>query len=119
MQNNVINTILYLIKEKGITEKECLKTANINTSFLTDWKNGRIKTPSYDKIVKLAEALNVSTDYILLGKKVDDLAYNLTETEKNLIKNYRKLDERGKAKIVSTAYEEVDRMEKYGDTTTA
>ncbi|HAQ39629.1 MAG TPA: hypothetical protein DCM73_01545 [Clostridiales bacterium] len=65
MSNNVLETILFLIKQNGITEKELLKQCNINTSFLTDWKSGRIKNPSYDKLVKIARYFNVSIDYLL------------------------------------------------------
>ncbi|MBP1927059.1 transcriptional regulator with XRE-family HTH domain [Sedimentibacter acidaminivorans] len=85
MSNNVLETILFLIKKKGVTEKECLKQCGINTSFLTDWKNGRIKNPSYDKLVKIAQYFNVSTDYLLLGN--DEI-----EKQKNLITNRNEND---------------------------
>jgi len=74
MSNDVLETILTLIRKKGVTEKECLKQCGINTSFLTDWKNGRIKNPSYDKLVKIAQYLDVSLDYLLLGKGENEVA---------------------------------------------
>ncbi len=63
MSDNALGTILSLIKEHHLTEKELLKQCDINTSF-TDWKNGRIKKPSYDKLLKIAQYFNVSLDYL-------------------------------------------------------
>lgn len=49
-----------------------LKRIGLGTANGTYWKNG--SAPSSDTVVQLAELLNVSTDYLLLGK--DDLNGN-------------------------------------------
>lgn len=64
---DILNILRNSIKSQGFTEKECLQATQINTSFLTDWKKGKIKAPSYDKIVKLAVYLQLSLDFLLRG----------------------------------------------------
>lgn len=101
--DNTLEIILFLIKERGITEKELLKQCNINTSFLTDWKSGRIKKPSYDKLLKIAQYFNASLDYLTGRTNNFDLMndnFNTDDTltltattykEKELLENFRLL----------------------------
>jgi len=93
----VLETILSLIKENDITEKELLKQCGINTSFLTDWKNGRIKNPSFDKLVKIAQYFNVSLDYLTGRTGNPDIInnnyeLNISEEESELLEDFRLLD---------------------------
>lgn len=80
---DILNILRNSIKSHGFTEKECLQATQINTSFLTDWKKGKIKAPSYDKIVKLAEYLQLSLDFLLRGEVNETNTLPIT-TEKNL-----------------------------------
>lgn len=93
--------ILQNIQLTGITEKECLKSCGINTSFLTDWKSEKIKNPSVDKIVKLAVFLNIDLYDLLLGKKT--AAVNLSENEKKLLNAYNNLSDEDKARVSERA----------------
>lgn len=52
-----------------------LKQIGIGTANGTYWKNGSV--PSSDIVVKLAELLNVSTDYLLLGKEITYSSSNI------------------------------------------
>lgn len=80
---DILNILINSIKSQGFTEKECLQATQINTSFLTDWKKGKIKTPSYDKIVKLAMHLQLSLDFLLLGEVAQTTTRPIA-AEKNL-----------------------------------
>ena len=53
-----------LCKRKGITAKTMLEECEINRGFIYCLEKEN-KTPSADKIVKIADYFNVSTDYIL------------------------------------------------------
>ena len=58
-------TILRIMKEKGITQKELCNAIGIGAPKFTDWKNGRVH--SYNKYLPaIASYLNVSPD-VLLG----------------------------------------------------
>lgn len=72
-----------------------LKAIGIGTANGTYWKNGSI--PSSDVIVKLAEFLNVSTDYLLLGK--EHIPVSQFSEEQELIDNYNSVDIVAKAMI--------------------
>lgn len=50
----------------------------------TNWKKGAI--PNSDIVIKLAEYLNVSTDYLLLGKE-----FSLTEEQQSLLNDFERL----------------------------
>ncbi len=97
----MLEKILQNIQHTGITEKECLKSCGINTSFLTDWKSEKIKNPSVDKIVKLAVFLDIDLYDLLLGKKAT--AVNLNENEKKLLNAYNNLSDEDKARVSERA----------------
>jgi phage repressor protein C with HTH and peptisase S24 domain len=94
----VLGIILHNIQNVGLTEKECLISCGINTSFLTDWKSNKIKTPSYDKIVKLSRFLNIDLNQLLLGSRFEQ-----TEEEKILLKYFNELKPMQKGIILGKA----------------
>lgn len=71
-------------------------------SSATSWKNGA--SPNSDIVAKIAEYLEVSTDFLLLGKEtVDDLSL----TEKELINSFRKLSANEQQRIIGRCEEMV------------
>ena len=85
----ILSILLQSIQKRGITEKDCLKSCGINTSFLTDWKTEKIKNPSIDKVVKLAIFLDLDLNELLLGTNKNTLC--LSEDETRLLFIYNKL----------------------------
>lgn len=85
-----------MLADKHLTEKDLLIQSDINTSFLTDWKKGRVKAPSYDKLLKIANTLEVSLDWLIKGEETSN---NLSDKEKYILKMYRELDTINKTKI--------------------
>ena len=57
-----------LIKEKGLTAYKVSQATGIGRSTFTDWKNGR-SMPGTDKLIKIAEFLEVSVEYLKTGKE--------------------------------------------------
>lgn len=96
----ILSTIMYYINKSGKTSKECLIACDINTSFLTDWKNGKIKMPSYDKIVKLAEFLDIDISYLFTGKEASSRSHSLTQDKIRLIEMYDMLTDIEKGEIL-------------------
>lgn len=80
-------------KNANTTVTATLKAIGIGTANGTYWKNGSI--PSSDVVVKLAEFLKISTDYLLLGKEQNII----TDDTRELITNYNAVDIVAKAMI--------------------
>ena len=65
-----------------LTREQLAEMANISPQFLVHIENGT-KSMTSNTICKLARALNVSTDYILLG--LDDTDFNRTLATEALV----------------------------------
>lgn len=85
-------------KNKNTNVTATLKKIGIGGANGTYWKNGSI--PSSDVVVKLAEFLDVTTDYLLIGKERKLL---LNDDEQELIGYYNKLPEREQQRLISRA----------------
>lgn len=95
----LLTNILNIISTKGITEKECLEKAGLSTSYLSDWKSGKSKNPTFDRIYRIANALNEPIDK-LISPSNSSIEYipcdNLSPDEYALLNIYREMDEAGK-----------------------
>ncbi len=80
-------------KEKNTSITAVLKKIGIGTANGTYWKNGSV--PSSDIVVQLAEFLEVSTDYLLVGKRTTPDTYSLDDIEQKLISDFRSLSPQG------------------------
>ena len=54
--------------EKGLKDAEIAKKAGVTRSTFSDWKNGR-STPKHEKLIKIADVLGVSIEYLTTGKE--------------------------------------------------
>lgn len=85
----ILKIIVENINKAGLTEKECLKACDIGLNFLTDWKSGKSKFPSYDKIVKLSQFLKIDLNYLFLGETRQ--MQNLNKSEIELFEKFKML----------------------------
>ena len=65
------------------------------------------KEPGSQKVILVAERLDLSLDWLLTGKE----SGNLTLEEQQLIDHYRRADNRGKRNILRTAESESTELE--------
>jgi len=65
-------------KEKGVSQFELSDLTNLTSSYISYIENGR-KKPSLESLVRIAEALDVTLDRILLGNQSSDLKDYLPE----------------------------------------
>ncbi len=93
-------------KELLLTQKQFAEKIEVDAHNVGDWERGKCE-PSNDMLVKIANEFDVSVDY-LLGRETDYVgtmkpsqltdhtslldSEKLSSSEKNLIKNFRKLD---------------------------
>ena len=81
----MLDRILTLLKENGITAKKLTSDLEISNSSVSDWKKG--SKPSCDVVVKLAKYFGVSTDYILLGEK----SISISQEDQDILKLFHQL----------------------------
>ncbi len=95
---------LKLIREElGISQKELAEKLNVSPTNIYNYEKGRTQ-PSIEWIIKIADALNVTTDY-LLGREDDfgnvvinsDSSVVLNKEEQEIFELYRKLDKEQRA----------------------
>ncbi len=94
--------------EKNLTQSELAGKIKTSQRNIGRWENEE-NEPTATFIIELANFFEVSTDY-LLGREddfgnvniVNDVSTFYTEEEKNLIKEYRKLDEPLKKILLTT-----------------
>ena len=76
-----------LINEMGLSYSDVGRGTGMRPSVFTDWKAGRY-TPKHDKLVKIANFLNVPVAYFE-GEEDQDI-HPISDFEYEIIKAYRK-----------------------------
>lgn len=85
-------------KIKGKTTIAALeRELGLSNGIIKKW---RAQSPSCDKVVKIANYLNVSTDYLILGKSVSS---HLDKTEEALLAIFSKLNVTDKTRVMERA----------------
>lgn len=78
-------------ERKGISQADLSQILNVTPSAVGMWEQGR-REPSYEKLKRISDVFNVSTDY-LLGRE------NITtpsQDEMNLLEDFRNLTQDGR-----------------------
>lgn len=71
-----LNNLFETLKRKNLQQKDLAAYLGTSPSVISDWKIGRIK-PSIDDIVRSAEFLGVSIDYLLGDSDTSKWSYEL------------------------------------------
>ena len=98
------------LKQRNVTFNKLAKETGIGQSSTDRWKHGSY--PSIEKLVKICQYLNISSDYLL---ELDieppaDRMDRLTEQEQRFLENYRRLDERAQEFIFDMAAREAEKL---------
>jgi len=60
-----------LLKKHGIKTADVSRATGLSSTFFTEWKKGKSKTPKIENLKKIADYFNVSVDYLMTGKEVE------------------------------------------------
>jgi transcriptional regulator with XRE-family HTH domain len=100
---------------KGLSQSELGKLCyDLTQGAISQYENGTIKNIELKKLIKIAETLNTSTDYLLLGKKIisntnvekDAIIDRLEKEIASLNKRIAKLEEESELRLsLIRAYE--------------
>ena len=94
---DIIQNINDIAKSKGLTLTEIERMCGFSKSSMRKWSEN---IPSMEKIIKVADTLNVGLDYIVYGTNRDE---RLNDDEQELLSNYRKSSRIDKARIQERA----------------
>lgn len=99
------------MESHNISNYKMSKDTGISDSLISYWRSGKRK-PTLENLIIISKYLGISIDNLINGNncisKMSDIPLN--DDEEELINNYRKLDNRGKHKLHTVIYEELDRM---------
>jgi len=85
--------------QKGFSQRAFTKAVNLNYSQYNRYERGD-SVPSTDTLTKLADALNVSVDYLLEGKEENAAIANLSDRELlRMFERAEKLPEKDKEHV--------------------
>lgn len=83
-----------ICKERGITVTKMLSDLGLSTGSTGNWKKGQM--PKGDILVKIADYLDTSIDYIIFG----EYRTGLTSDELRLIELYNTIPDKAKYKLL-------------------
>lgn len=83
---------------KGFKDADVSRITGITKSTFSDWKNGRYK-PKDEKLLKIAECLGVSYEYLTTGKEPSMPSFEPDHLE--LVRLYSKLNEEQKKTVMT------------------
>lgn len=92
----IVERIKALCKKKGTTMGTLEKELGLGNGSIRRWNE---RTPGADKILLIANRLEVTTDWLLTGKETKDLEPN----EQELVKLYRTTNDIGQPLIIKQA----------------
>lgn len=83
-----------LCKKRNTSVSRMLQDLALSTGNTGNWKKGQL--PKGDALVKIAEYLDASIDYIVFG----EVGRGLTDEEKRLLELYESTPERARYKVL-------------------
>lgn len=95
----IVERIKKKCKEKGTSMNALEKELGFGNGSIRLWDK---KEPGSQKVILVAERLDLSLDWLLTGKE----SGNLTPEEQILVDTYRQADDRGKKNIMATVENE-------------
>lgn len=88
--------IFKLRKVNGLSQDNLAEKLGVSRQSISKWESGQ-STPELDKVLKLAEIFDVTTDYLLQPSATDELTLKTTKLEKlqiEILNQQRKVQNR-------------------------
>lgn len=73
--------IYELRKANNLSQEQLAEMVNVSRQSISKWESGET-TPEIERIIELSKIFNVSTDYLLLSREVEDLTNRTEQLEK-------------------------------------
>lgn len=79
--DGIYERIEKLCEEKGISINKLESITNVGSSSIQKWKNGSVKSPSVEKLSKIARYFNVTIDYLIGATDIRSTADTILNDE--------------------------------------
>lgn len=110
--DDMIARIKLIKKSKKLKNDELSELSGVPIGTLAKILGSETKDPKISSIIKISQALNVSTDFIIFGKDKNKTPPPLTAEENKILEAFSKLNPTGKAEAVNRV-EELTEISKY------
>ena len=97
---SIVDRIKHEIRKKGSTIAAVERDLGFGNGTIGKWDK---QSPSCNNMLRLANYLSVSVDYLLTGEAYPSTAPNLNDDEQELLSYYKKLSEINKGRILGNA----------------
>lgn len=98
--------IIELLKEKHMTKAELAKAAGIPYTTLDSMLKRDSDSLRLQSIFKIADHLGVTVEQLVFDSNMQSSGFVLGDTEKSLISEFRRLDNRGKSAVMNLLHHE-------------
>ncbi len=96
-----MNRLKELRQHKKISQKELAAVVNVKQNTISNWESGNTEIDQKN-LIALSDYFDVSVDYILGRDYVNKIA-SVSDDENELLKYYRKLNEKNKSVLFDVA----------------
>ena len=100
--NEMIDRLKNFIDERKISIKQLSELADVPYRTLYKIITKETKEPSVNIMIRVAKALNITTDNLIFGKDTKCDVNDLDHTEQNLLSDFRSLNKQGQEYILQT-----------------
>lgn len=98
--------------ERGITQLQIKELTGISSGNMSDIERGK-SLPSASAVMELSRIFDCSTDEILFGSsRKSDISDVISETEEELLKNFRELDQDSQEEIMDIIFMKLRRIKR-------
>ena len=105
MARSITNRITGLLSEQKMTQKELAKAAELTESAVSHYIKGD-RVPRGVNLVKIAKALNTTTDYLLMDDGDGDMESDLKIAKTLIARNSSKMTKEEKMELVELLLDE-------------
>lgn len=92
-----------LLNEHGVRTSDVVKATGLSSTFFSEWKKGKSKSPKPENLQKIADYFGVTVDYLVTGKEKEIPDPLLADDFTALIELYNSSNKDGQARIMEYA----------------
>lgn len=80
----ISDRIIELRKQNSLSQEDLAEVVGVSRQAVSKWESGQ-STPDIEKVIKLSEYFNISTDYLLKGEQLNNAQKNQEKSKVNMM----------------------------------